>query len=1170
MYDLTYETDEDGNRIVKVEKTQLERYLQSVDYVNNILSGLGDSLGLEAATFDPDFRMLFSENLEQCLAEIKTEFEEINDNLRLRDPLILDLNGDGVQTIHVDAGVLFDHDGSGLKQGTGWISKEDGFLVLDLNNNGQIDNGLELFGDNTRLAGQPDQIAEHGFSALKSYDTNGDGKIDAQDDVYFSLQIWQDLNQDGISQEGELKYLTEWGIDSISYDYVRVSNSQSGNRIEYESSFTWSDGQRGDVSALFFASNSFNSVFVEKFPISERAAKLPDAQGFGGVRSLREAASQNSRLAELLEQFVSLDNRSDQRALMDKILFEYSETSALDSLFDEFSRINVNPNTYKIAGNDWTKLAVIEAFGGDIESIYEIKRSSSFAVLKPFIGNDDLSSRLRDSVYKAYDSIEDAIYIQIALQTRLKSLTDTIVFSFSNGSLMFDYGEFEIAIGTHITADPVNGLLDLYDLVRFYPLLTKSDYEGYKLFFSELAKFSGDQSVMETLAKDIPLINMRDENITFSRDVDLVVGTDGQDKVYTLAGDDFIAGMGGDDVLQGGLGDDYLDGGEGADTIVGGEGDDILRGGSGSDVLKGGNGNDTYIYELGDGNTIIDNYDLSKTSQDILKLGKGILASDIRLSTHNRNLVITLNDGSAITLKNFLGDSSSNKISSIQFADGSHWTAQNIKERFFASTENNDSITGTVESDRILGKGGNDYIEGVSGSDFLDGGDGNDTLIVGQTASSKYEQNTLVGGKGDDIIKGYWSSDTYIYNLGDGHDVIYEFGSNESSDQIILGKGISKDQVIAVRVGDDITLKILDITGSIVGSITLAGAFIDKSDIVDNVVFSDGAVLTAEEIFKSAQIQMGTEGKDILLGSVQSELLYGLAGDDQIDGVAGNDYLDGGDGNDTLIVGQIAGNKYAKNTLVGGKGDDILKGHLSSETYIYNLGDGHDVIYESGWSESSDQIILGEGILKDQVKAVRVGDDITLQILDVDDKVVGSITLAGAFIDKNDIVDTVEFSDGTLLTAQEIFDWAQNQIGTDSNDSIFGSNESDKIYGLAGDDHIDGIAGNDYLDGGEGNDTLIVGQTSRSNYANNTLVGGQGNDILKGHVSSETYVYNLGDGHDVIYEFGSTSTTDQLMLGEGISKEQVKILRVDDDIALQILDTAGSVVGSITLAGAFS
>ena len=65
------------------------------------------------------------------------------------DPLALDLDGDGVETIAPNgySGALFDHNNDGIKTATGWIKGDDGLLVRDLNGNGAIDNGAELFGD---------------------------------------------------------------------------------------------------------------------------------------------------------------------------------------------------------------------------------------------------------------------------------------------------------------------------------------------------------------------------------------------------------------------------------------------------------------------------------------------------------------------------------------------------------------------------------------------------------------------------------------------------------------------------------------------------------------------------------------------------------------------------------------------------------------------------------------------------------------------------------------------------------------------------------------------------------------------------------------------------------------------------------------------------------------
>jgi hypothetical protein len=152
------------------------------------------------------------------------------------DPLTLDLNSDGINTIPLTTPpILFDHTGSGIKTGTGWIAPDDGFLVLDRNGNGAIDNGTELFGDSTPILDANGNItgkAKNGFDALAQLDTNHDGIVDAQDSNFSSLQVWQDLNQDGISQASELTSLTDLGITSINVGATQHSQMlPSGKEI---------------------------------------------------------------------------------------------------------------------------------------------------------------------------------------------------------------------------------------------------------------------------------------------------------------------------------------------------------------------------------------------------------------------------------------------------------------------------------------------------------------------------------------------------------------------------------------------------------------------------------------------------------------------------------------------------------------------------------------------------------------------------------------------------------------------------------------------------------------------------------------------------------------------------------------------------------------------------
>ena len=98
--------------------------------------------------------------------------------LRL-DPLTFDLDGDGIETVGINSTnpIYFDHDGDGNKTSTGWIRPDDGFLTLDRNGNGTIDNGTELFGDSTPIDDGQGGVrnAADGFEALQAQDTNSDG-----------------------------------------------------------------------------------------------------------------------------------------------------------------------------------------------------------------------------------------------------------------------------------------------------------------------------------------------------------------------------------------------------------------------------------------------------------------------------------------------------------------------------------------------------------------------------------------------------------------------------------------------------------------------------------------------------------------------------------------------------------------------------------------------------------------------------------------------------------------------------------------------------------------------------------------------------------------------------------------------------------------------------------
>ncbi len=140
------------------------------------------------------------------------------------DPIVLDLDGDGIELLNIVKGVDFDLYGTGSKQAVAWVAPDDGLLVLDRNGNGTIDNGLELFGN-------LDQNFTDGFEHLAVLDENKDGVLDANDAAFQRLQVWKDANTDGISTASELVTLADLEVSSIRLEARDSSRVSEGQRI---------------------------------------------------------------------------------------------------------------------------------------------------------------------------------------------------------------------------------------------------------------------------------------------------------------------------------------------------------------------------------------------------------------------------------------------------------------------------------------------------------------------------------------------------------------------------------------------------------------------------------------------------------------------------------------------------------------------------------------------------------------------------------------------------------------------------------------------------------------------------------------------------------------------------------------------------------------------------
>ncbi len=569
-----------------------------------------------------------------------------------------------------------------------------------------------------------------------------------------------------------------------------------------------------------------------------------------------------------------------------------------------------------------------------------------------------------------------------------------------------------------------------------------------------------------------------------------------------------------------------IKGGSGDDTLGGNKGSDTIEGGKGNDSLKGGAGADTFVYNKGDGNDVIADYEEDD---------KIIFNSDTvnKVTAKNGDYIITLASKGNITIQG-----GADKVISYSDETGEHTypetvkfnakgtaatlTSSYMKDGFDTATyedgdaiktidasavEHDLTITANKLANKIIGTEEDDYIDGGAGKDTILGGDGNDTIL---------------GGKGNDNLTGGDGKNVFVYNNGDGNDVITDYkqgdviqiasGTINTTAQLkgndyvfTVGKGTitvkdSKNKYIHVvdAYGNDFWWP--DYPGEDGWTYSNAKVTLNKKyrdDTFDVSVFDDFAGV-AKTIDGSAVTHDMT-----IIANKQANRIIGTDENDYIDGAAGKDTILGGDGNDTLV---------------GGKGNDSLTGGAGADVFVYNKGDGNDIIVDY---EEDDQIVFNSDTVNKIAASngnyiITLASKAKITIKGGADKVISYSDETG----DHTYPETVKFNaNGTAATLtssymKDSFDTATYEDGdaiktidasaVEHNLTITGNKLANAITGTEGDDYIDGGAGADKINGGDGNDTIV---------------GGKGNDSLTGGDGADVFVWNKGDGNDKILDY---------------------------------------------------
>jgi Ca2+-binding RTX toxin-like protein len=1013
-------------------------------------------------------------------------------------PLVLDLDGDGVETINAFDGAHFDHDGNGFAERTGWAGADDGILVMDRNGDGIINDGKELFGNETLLANGIN--AANGFAALAALDGNADGIINANDASFADLKIWVDEDGDGYSLTEELHTLDELGIQSIATGFTESTFvDPQGNAHKQVGTFTKTDGTIGTATDVWFQADKLYTIPQEWLDVPDEIIVRPDLTGYGNVHDLHQAMVRDASggLKTLVEQFMATPDTASRENLMQQILFKWTGSDTISP-------------TSRGSYFDARKLTMLEKFFGE-----------------PYVGTTGPNPNNNAPPYlnQSYRGMFELYYGQLMAQTHLKDLYNAINYTWDNASQSIQ-GSLSGTIAdiqARIAIDPVAGEALLFEFARTIVGQGVADMLHYH---DLVTAFPGFADKLEFLPD------------TFCKNV--FTGTNGNNSLTGTRAGDALNGGAGNDTISGADDHDSLYGGSGADTLKGGTGNDIFDGGTGNDTLYGygtsttGAGNDTYRFGVGSGVDTIYDKDSTAGNTDSVAFKEGVRPEDVRFRKEGNHLRVALSNGVDSLLINNWFSSSANRIEKFVFADGTILTDADLDVRGYEmlGTGGNDTLTGSNCKDFIFGNNGNDTLSGANGDDVIDGGDGTDTIKGGNG------NDVLDGGAGGDILYGGApdfsdsGNDTYKFGLGSGADMVYDYGSgNGNQDTVEFKEGVTPEDV-SFRVEPTISpwtlepevlnLRVMLASGQ--DSMLINDWFRNENYRIERFVFADGTVITASEVEARGYQVVGTGGDDILIGSYFKDILLGNVGNDTLSGCGGNNVFDGGPGNDIL---------YACTSSPSSNYD------TGSQTYRFGIGDGLDTIYDNDRYNSAgniDTVEFKQGVAPGDVSFRVQGWDLRVALANGED----SLLIKGWFSDKSYRIERFVFADGSIVTEADLDACGYSVVGTSGNDSLSGSRYKDVLFGNDGDDKLFGGDGGDVLDGGAGNDMLY---------------GNADYPIPEYGPSNDTYRFGMGSGRDTIYESATEAPGDQDSVEFGVNPLDLIFSRSEDNLTVSIANT---------------
>ncbi len=1050
-------------------------------------------------------------------------------------PIVLDMDGDGLELTSLEESyVHFDMDNDGFAERTGWVQPRDALLARDVNGNGVIDDRSELFGaEGVGRSGYDD-----GFEKLEKlidstvYGGNNDDLITSADAGYHDLFVWQDLNQDGISTPDELRTLDEAGISMITLRGQRSSATIAGHDVLAASTFM-KDGFTRDALDINFNVNQQLSTWdaPDNFTYDEDVSSLPEVKGFGNMKNLSIAMTEDQGLKQMVVDMVNADyNQFDYdnfRDTVETMLFRWSSAES---------------------HNTQNGLLLGKPVAGAVSQM------TGNALISPL--NNNHSKIMAQEWDEAVDHVATAILLQIPAAQLIDAMVDNLrihddlVQSGAN-TLLYSAQDWRNVQGSmfedayvHMENHPLSFLTNVA-----YDPTTAKFYGNFAAFIETLKENQPTSSAGSYWDNLLPIINAVADNQGISNAAyqqamhdTAISSTIGEMRTGQI----YIAEKG-MSVLKGGDTNDYLHQGKQAKgdiTFEGGLGDDRMESVSDTEDLR--SDDNVYIYNKGDGqDTISDN-----SGDDVLIL-KGLRSTDVTLRqqehdafhqdydfiTHN-DLALEIDNDNSIYVENFY----------INYSKPGYTGAVRVDTRIesfqFDDTTLSYANIVTLALQNTLSDG-NDIVEINSYTPTVHAGKGNDYFVF-----DTYDDST---------------SFNLHYALGDGFDQV------QVSDKFALhfGHGIDYNTVsihrtedalnsnVMIIVNDDDTLY-LDMDDSSIKTEDLTLHF--ASGNVTEISLSD--MLQDKSPWVPPTLDYLVPGQRV--SDYDIEIKGTHTTDDILDSTAANELLRGYNGNDTYIYNEGDGNDFIRDTLKNSGTDTVYfcaglsfdklqikrvneydsfdtdKADLvlsfegkAGSVYIDNFFSGAFTISQFSFDDGA-FIISAEALMAHHFDDTQTNED---------DVIISFIRQQGSNLSGYDGNDTIS---GNVLS--EVIDGGNGHdiiYGGDGNDTIFGGDGNDIItkrdgdgitygenghdrltlglgndtaYGGKGNDYIDGNIGNNLLYGGEGDDTLLGVKEITGLYGfdegSDTLFGDEGNDLLLGYADDD-HLY-AGSGHDTL------------------------------------------------------